>query len=89
MEALAMECMVIGSDIRGTRDLLGAGYGMLYKLGDWRALAEVTCAVLMGTKPAAVSTASRGRDMIAQQYSTEAVRKALEQVYSEVLRRFV
>ena len=46
MEAMAMEVPVIGSDIRGTRDLLGEGRGILFPPRDSRALAGAISKIL-------------------------------------------
>lgn len=41
MEAMCFELPVVGTDIRGTRDLLSSGAGKLYPLGDTRQLADL------------------------------------------------
>jgi glycosyltransferase involved in cell wall biosynthesis len=40
MESLSLQVPVIGTDIRGTRDLLQDGCGILVRLGDTEALAR-------------------------------------------------
>ncbi len=65
IEAQAAGLPVIGSDIRGTRDLLEAGCGVLVPLGDPAALAEAMRAVLDDPDYAA-ALAARGRGRAAQ-----------------------
>ena len=48
LEALAARVPVIGSDIRGTSDLLGGGCGILTLLGDQKAVAMAMKEVLQG-----------------------------------------
>jgi len=40
MESMSLEVPVIGSDIRGTRDLLSSGAGMLVRVGDVEGIAR-------------------------------------------------
>lgn len=46
LEALAIGVPAVGSDIRGVRDLLGGAAGLLYPVGDTRALAGALARVL-------------------------------------------
>ena len=63
MESLSLEIPAIGTDIRGTRDLLEGGCGILVKLGDIEGLAQAMAWVI--DRPvAAREMAQRGRESI-------------------------
>lgn len=86
MEALAMERPVIGANVRGTRDLLKDGCGLLYAVGDWRSLA--TCALEVLQKPEAGTEMGRcGRRKVLTHFSIEVVFRALESCYLTALNR--
>ncbi|MEG4327626.1 glycosyltransferase [Microcoleus sp. herbarium5] len=83
MESLCMETPVIGTDIRGTRDLLLDGKGLLIKLGDINGMAEAMAWIL--DHPDEVKKmGKRGReDMV--NYDVPHILKLYESLYSHVL----
>lgn len=64
MESLALEVPVIGSNIRGTRDLLVTGGGMLVDVGDIAGIAQAMHWVLMHPE-AAQAIGKQGRSQMA------------------------
>lgn len=84
MEAMAMGVPVVGSDIRGTRDLLVGGAGILVPARDPRALAKAIDELL--TKPAlrdALATTARER---IRDYDIDVVLGKHERLYEKALR---
>lgn len=83
MESLCMETPVIGTDIRGTRDLLVDGKGLLIKVGDINGMAEAMAWIL--DHPDEVKKmGKRGReDMV--NYDVPHILKLYESLYSDVL----
>ncbi|HEX8386484.1 MAG TPA: glycosyltransferase [Rubricoccaceae bacterium] len=73
IEALALRVPVVGTDIRGTRDLLGQGGGWLVPLGDVEAIA--------GALRAAAAGAEQPPAPNMEPYGTEAVGQAYERAY--------
>lgn len=61
MESLSLEIPVIGTDIRGIRDLLEGGYGLLVKVGDVEGLAQAIAWVLDHPEDARIM-GKRGRE---------------------------
>jgi glycosyltransferase involved in cell wall biosynthesis len=83
MESLCMEIPVIGTEIRGTRDLLAGGNGLLVKLGDINGMAEAM-AWILDRPDEAQKMGKRGReDMI--NYDVPHILKLYENLYSEAL----
>jgi glycosyltransferase involved in cell wall biosynthesis len=82
MESLCLEVPAIGTDIRGTRDLLEGGCGLLVKLGDIDGLAQAMAWVL--DRPvAAREMAQRGRKSILA-YELQNILKQYEALYAEI-----
>ena len=82
MESLCLEVPAIGTDIRGTRDLLEGGCGLLVKLGDIEGLAQAMAWVL--DRPvAAREMAQRGRKSILA-YELQNILKQYEALYAEI-----
>ncbi len=85
LEAMSLEIPVIGTDIRGTRDLLRDGRGWLVPLGDAEALARALVEVSRGGEP--VHSATRlAREAIVDTYDLEIVLVIHDRLYDEVLR---
>jgi glycosyltransferase involved in cell wall biosynthesis len=83
MESLCMETPVIGTEIRGTRDLLVDGNGRLVKVGDINGMAEAMAWVL-DRPDEAQKMGKRGRkDMV--NYDAPQIIKLYESLYSEAL----
>lgn len=76
MEAMALETLVIGADIRGTRDLLGEGCGILTPVGDIEALARAMRFCLTDTE----EIKQRALKKI-QNYGIDALIKEHEKIY--------
>lgn len=84
MEAMCLETPVIGSQIRGTEELLEQQCGMLFPVGDTQQLAAHMAWIL--DHPAeARAMARRARGRMAE-YSLENVVQQHEQVYARALR---
>lgn len=83
MESLSMETPVIGTDIRGTRDLLVDGKGRLVKVGDINGMVEAM-AWILDHPDEAQKMGKRGReDMV--NYDVPHILKLYESLYSDVL----
>jgi glycosyltransferase involved in cell wall biosynthesis len=82
MESLCLEVPAIGTDIRGTRDLLEGGCGLLVKLGDIDGLAQAMAWVLDHPQ-AAREMAQRGRKSILA-YELQNILKQYEALYAEI-----
>ncbi|MBD2361829.1 glycosyltransferase family 4 protein [Anabaena minutissima FACHB-250] len=83
MESMSMETPVIGTDIRGTRDLLKEGCGLLVKVGDIEALTQ-GMAWLLDNPQAAQAIAKQGRERIAS-YELSYILKEYEALYAEAM----
>lgn len=83
MEALSMEVPVLGSDIRGTHDLVNEEIGRLYPLGDTSALADHMAWVLDHPNEAR-QMGQRGRAQMAQ-YSLDSIITLHDRLYGELL----
>ncbi len=84
MESLAMEVPVIGTDVRGTRDLLQAGGGILVPLKDTQALAEAMRWMVAHPQEAA-EMGRTGRHKILERYALDKVLEHTERLYREAL----
>ncbi|MFC1465579.1 MAG: glycosyltransferase family 4 protein [Candidatus Brachytrichaceae bacterium NZ_4S206] len=83
LESLAMSVPVVGTDIRGVRDLLQEGTGILVPVGDIRRLAEAL--VFLADNPQeACRMGQLGRQLI-QKYSLDNVLRLHEALYARVL----
>jgi glycosyltransferase involved in cell wall biosynthesis len=83
MESICLEIPVIGSDIRGTRDLLEEGNGLLFQVGDVEGLAQAMTWVL--DRPEEVKMmGKRGRERMAV-YGLPQILKQYENLYAEAL----
>jgi len=83
MESLCMETPVIGTEIRGTRDLLVDGNGLLVKVGDINGIAEAM-AWILDRPEEAQKMGKRGRkDMV--NYDAPHIIQLYESLYSEAL----
>jgi glycosyltransferase involved in cell wall biosynthesis len=85
MESMSMQTPVIGTDIRGTRDLLEGGCGLLVRVGDIETLAAAMAWILDHPQAARVM-GKRGRERIAE-YEVPNILKQYEALYTEALPR--
>ena len=83
MESLCMETPVIGSNIRGTRDLLEDGYGLLFETGDVKGLAA-SIAYLSDNPQEARSMGEKGRKSLSN-YDVPSILQKYESLYNEAL----
>lgn len=83
MESLCMQVPVIGSDIRGVRDLLEDGCGLLHPVGDIHRIAEAMARVLDHPEEA-LQMGLRGRRKMTQ-YDTGHILQLHEAIYQEAL----
>ena len=83
MESLCLGVPVIGSDIRGIRDLLERGCGLLFKVGDIDSLAEAMRWVLEHPTEAQ-AMGCKGREQMAV-YDLQNILKLHESLYREAL----
>jgi len=83
MESMCMETPVIGTDIRGTRDLLANGCGLIVKVGDIEALTQAMAWILDHPEEAQMM-GKKGRQSIAN-YEILPIIKQYEALYNQVL----
>ena len=83
MEAFCLEIPVIGTDIRGIRDLLEGGYGLLVKMGDVEELARAMAWVLDHPEEAKI-IGKRGWNRMAP-YKLRHIIELHETLYAEAL----
>jgi glycosyltransferase involved in cell wall biosynthesis len=83
MEAFALQTPVIASDIRGNRDLLGDGRGLLVPVGNIEKIAEAMQHVAQHPEETRVM-AGRSREYV-EQFRIEHLLAMHDEVYSEVL----
>ncbi|NHC34197.1 glycosyltransferase [Scytonema millei] len=83
MESIALEVPVIGTDIRGTRDLLGNGKGLLCKVGDVAGLAQAMAWILDNLTEAQMM-GKQGREEM-KAYELQYILRQYEALYAEVL----
>ena len=74
---------VIGSDVRGTRDLLAGGGGLLVNLGDIQSLAR-SMDWVAANQDAAREMGQRGRAAL-EKYDLQSIVRLHEAVYQRVL----
>lgn len=84
MESLSLSVPVIGSDIRGTRDLLADGCGLLTRVGDIDGLAEAMVWILEHPDEAKLM-GQRGRMKMKGEYDIRNIVKLHERLYYEAL----
>jgi glycosyltransferase involved in cell wall biosynthesis len=85
MEALALAVPVIGTDIRGTRDLLAGGGGILVPVGDLTAIARAMTWIADHPKDAR-QMGTQGQEQV-QPYRLEAILEHHRQLYQTSLSR--
>lgn len=83
MESLSMGVPAIGTNIRGMRDLLGDGAGLMVEVGDTKALAEAMAYVLDNAE-SAQQIAAKGRERIAQ-FDLQKILALHEELYDRAL----
>jgi glycosyltransferase involved in cell wall biosynthesis len=83
LEAMAMGVPVIGSDIRGVRDLLADGAGMIVPVGNIEALTRAMARVI-DDRAAARAMAERGLEQ-AQRYDLQRIIALHDQLYAAAL----
>ena len=83
LEAMAMQTAVVGTDIRGTGELLAGGAGWLVKVGDVAGLAAAIDQAVTGTARRAACV-RRARVRVAR-YALPRVLALHEELYEEVL----
>jgi len=81
MESLCLEIPAIGTEIRGTRDLLEGGCGLLVKVGDVEGLAQAMAWILDHPEDAQVM-GKRGRERMAA-YNLQHILELHETLYAE------
>jgi glycosyltransferase involved in cell wall biosynthesis len=87
MESLCLEVPVIGSDIRGIRDLLADGAGLMYTVGDIKGLAAAMDWILGHPREAALM-ARRGREQLMAAGRSQAdIINRHEELYAVALNR--
>jgi len=84
MEALSLQVPVIGSDIRGTRDLLENGCGLLVPVGDVGGLARAIQCILDNPSEARVM-AQRGRAKMITKCDINHILKSHTELYDRLL----
>lgn len=85
MESMSMQTPVIGTSIRGTRDLLAGGCGLLVNVGDIEALATAM-AWMLDNPQAAKVMAERAYERIAE-YELSRIVQQHEALYAEAIPR--
>ena len=83
MEAMVMGIPVIGTNIRGTQDLLENGCGILYPVGDTRSLASIFAQASSGD-PSFDSCAQQAMTHV-KKYDLSAVLHMHEKLYLEIM----
>jgi len=83
MEAMVMGIPVIGTNIRGTQDLLENGCGILYPIGDTRSLASIFAQASSGD-PSFDSCAQKAVTHV-KKYDLSAVLHMHEKLYLEIM----
>jgi glycosyltransferase involved in cell wall biosynthesis len=83
LESLALELPTIGTKVRGTKDLLAGGYGLLIDVGD---VAGLTAAItwILDRPEEAHNMAKRGRAHLAN-YDLNCIIKLHEELYIEAM----
>jgi len=84
MESLALEVPAIGTDVRGTHELLAGGCGILVPVGDVQALARAMGWMIRHPEEAA-AMGRKGRQLVAGSYELHNVLRVQEQVFAEAL----
>ena len=84
MEALSLEVPVIGSDIRGTHELLADGCGLLVPTGDVPRLVEAMMYVLNDPEEAR-AMGRRGRAKMRAGFGLDAILRRHDELYAQTL----
>jgi glycosyltransferase involved in cell wall biosynthesis len=83
MESICMDVPVIGTNIRGTRDLIEGGCGLLVELGDVEDMARAMARILDRPEEARLMV-ERGRERMTA-YELSHILKQYETLYAEVM----
>ncbi|NEP28131.1 glycosyltransferase, partial [Moorena sp. SIO3I6] len=83
MESLCLETPVIGTNIRGTRDLLAGDSGLLVEVGDIKGIAQAMTWVLDHPEDA-LAMGKRGREHMSA-YDLQNILELHEALYSEAI----
>jgi glycosyltransferase involved in cell wall biosynthesis len=83
LEAQAAGTPVVGFDVDGLRDAVGAG-GVLVRAGDLSAL-RVAATELLDDPVRRAEAGARGRELVLAEHSWDAIGKRLEEVYHAVI----
>jgi glycosyltransferase involved in cell wall biosynthesis len=83
MESLALEIPTIGTNIRGTQDLLDGGYGIIIEVGDVDAL-TAAMAWILDQPEEAQKMAKRGRAHVAS-YDINSIIKLHDELYATAM----
>lgn len=83
MESMCLETPVIGTDIRGTRDLLAKGCGLLVNVGDIEAMA-IAMAWILDHPQEAIIMGKQGRKCVAE-YDIAHIIKQHDDLYHEAI----
>lgn len=83
MEAMSLGTPVVGSDIRGTRDLLADGAGLLFPMGEVAAFAAAWRSVMAGG--AQIDAMVEGARLRVQRYDLQPLLVRHEQLYADLL----
>lgn len=84
LEAMSAEIPVVGTNIRGTRDLLNTGAGLLYEVGDVPALARALDTILTDAELAR-RLGRAGRQAALATYATEHLIELHRSLYDDAL----
>ncbi len=84
LESMALEVPVIGTDIRGTRELLQDGCGVVVPVGDVSALVEAIRWIVQCPNEAA-EMGRQGRRRVRGRYDLASALKAQQAIYQEAL----
>ncbi len=84
MESMALGVPVIGSDIRGTHELLAEGAGLLVPLGNARALAQAMREIMTHPEEAR-RFAAAGRERVLREYRAEQLFELHDYLYAKAL----
>jgi glycosyltransferase involved in cell wall biosynthesis len=84
MEAMSLEVPVIGTDIRGTRDLLAGRCGIVVPVGDIGATSEAMYRILADPDEAR-AMGRRGRSIIASGYSLDRILGMHDRLYADLI----
>jgi glycosyltransferase involved in cell wall biosynthesis len=84
MEAMCLATPVIGSNIRGNRDLLEDGCGILVDLGDTEAIAQAMAQVV--TDPQSLAVMAQKAQAKMKHYDTQQIIEQYTKIYHLALK---